>query len=597
MNWASYAQRLIYENGEYHLIIYLPEDAEFAKEFGELSLEKEKNNILSYIKTAYPAVKIQSVKFMAGSIITATLMLHNPTTKVNAASSSFNQTKSIQLRINNRYVQSDTPPVIENGRVLVPVRIVGESLGAYVYWDSKEKVAIIKKGDTTIRLQANSLKAFIDGKTHFLDAAPKIINGRLMVPIRFVSEAFKIPVDWNHEAKVVLINSSLPKVSDYVVQKGDTLYGIAIKHKITVEELKEWNQLKSDVIYVGQLLRVVPPSIIIEDPGSPLEEMEPIAYQFDTVLGFTVKYYEGHLSSYNSLKSNHQKITDVVTFSHGIKTDGSLESDYDQGEILAYSREKKIDSSMLIHNAKGGSFHKELAEEVLEDPILRNQLVKNILTEIEKSGYKGVTIDIEGIGPDVRAEFSSFIKELKAELGPKKYILSVCVPAKMADYPKDNWTGAFDYKTIGQYADRVIIMTYDEHWSGGSPGPVASYDWVENVINYAVGEISPKKILMGIAAYGYDWPIEGKNGKAVTVSEINDYLKKYGGKILWNDTFKVPYYRYKDESGKERIVWFENLQSSQYKMQLAKKKGLEGIAIWRLGLENKEFWDGIKNKQ
>ena len=181
-------------------------------------------------------------------------------------------------------------------------------------------------------------------------------------------------------------------------------------------------------------------------------------------------------------------------------------------------------------------------------------------------------------------------------MGPKGYMVSATLPAKTADYLRDNWTGAYDYKAIGQYADRVIIMTYDEHWSGGVPGPVASYGWVEKVINYAVKEIPPQKLLMGIAAYGYDWSIDGKNGKAVTVSEINNYLKKYGGKILWNDTYKVPYYRYKDENGDDRIVWFENLQSSQFKMKLAKDKGLQGIAIWRLGLETKDFWNGISNK-
>jgi|BioPla2DNA2_1021312.scaffolds.fasta_scaffold02169_11 spore germination protein YaaH len=596
MDWTSYAQRLIYENGEYHLIIYLPDDVEFSKEFGEQTLEKEKNNIRKYIEKTYPTIKVSSVKFMTGSIIAATLMLQSPSTKTYAAASSFNQTNSIQLRINNRYVNSDTSPVIENGRVLVPIRIVGESLGAYVHWKSKEKVAVIKKDDTTIELQANSTKAFVNGKVHFLDAAPRIYNGRLMVPIRFVSESFKIPVDWDHKAKVVLINSSLPKASDYLVQKGDTLYGIASKHKVSVSDLMEWNKLKSETIYVGQLLRVVPPSIIIEGPEVSLDEMKIIAYKFDTVLGFTVKYYEGHLSSYNSLKNNNAKITDIASFSHGMRIDGSLETDYPPEETIAYSNQKEINSLMLIHNAQGGRFHKELAEEVLEDPVLRDKLVKSVLAEIEKYGYNGVEVDIEGLGPDSRAEYTSFIKELKAELGPKGYMVSATLPAKTADYLRDNWTGAYDYKAIGQYADRVIIMTYDEHWSGGVPGPVASYGWVEKVINYAVKEIPPQKLLMGIAAYGYDWSIDGKNGKAVTVSEINNYLKKYGGKILWNDTYKVPYYRYKDENGDDRIVWFENLQSSQFKMKLAKDKGLQGIAIWRLGLETKDFWNGISNK-
>lgn len=603
MNWDKCTKRLVNENGEFHLIIYLPEDVEFSKEFGETSLDIKKIDLQAYIKKMYPNIKIASVKFMTGSMIVATLAIQPAFTNPNisyaatqSAPSSY-QTKSIQIRINNQYVETDTSPVIENGRVLVPIRIISESLGSYVSWDNKDKIAIITKDNKKIYLQADLPQAFVNGKLFILDTAPKVINGRLMVPIRFVSESFHIPVDWDNKTKTVLINSKLPEASDYVVKKGDSLFGIASKFDISVSDLRKWNNLNSDTIYVGQLLRVVPPSVIIEGPGPSLDEIDIIPYKFDTVLGFTVKYYEGHLGSYTSLKTYNDKITEVATFSHGMKSDGTLLVDYPHNEILNYSDEKGIKSLMLIHNAQGGSFQKALAEDVLENPILRNKLVKSVVNEIEKYGYDGVEVDIEGIGADTRAEYTSFIKELKAELGPKGYIVSATLPAKTADYINDNWTGAYDYRAVGQYADRVVLMTYDEHWSGGTPGPVASYGWVEKVINFAVKEVPPDKVVMGIAAYGYDWTIEGKNGKAVTSSEINNYVKKYGGQILWNDTFKVPYYRYQDENGNDRIVWFENAQSTQFKMKLAKEKGLQGIAIWRLGLENKDFWSGISSKK
>lgn len=601
MNWEKYNQRLVYENGEYHLIIYLPEDAEFSKEFGDIESENQKLGLEAYLRKVYPNIKISSVKFMTGSLIAFQLIFQPgfSDTAYGATTQkvSSQQTKPIQIRINNRYVESDAPPVIDNGRVLVPIRIVSESLGAVVDWDNKDKIAIITKDNKTIYLQANLPQAYINGKLYFLDTSPKVINGRLMVPIRFVSEAFNMPVDWDHTSKTVLINSDLPKVSDYVVKKGDSLSAIALKFGVTVSDLKQWNNLSSDTIYVGQLIRVVPPSVIIDGSGPSLEDIEVIPYQFDTVLGFTVKYYEGHLGSHNSLKTYNGKITEVATFTHGMKEDGTLAVDYPQTETLSYSDQKGIKSLMLIHNAQGGSFHRDLAENVLENPVLRDKLVQSVLSEIEKYGYDGVEVDIEGIGADTRAEYTSFIKELKAALGPKGYIVSATVPAKTADYINDNWTGAYDYKAIGQHADRVVIMTYDEHWSGGTPGPVASYDWVENVINFAVKEIPPKKILMGIAAYGYDWTLDGKDGKAITASDVNNYVKQYGGKILWNDTFKVSYYRYKDEKGKDRIVWFENAQSTQFKLKLAKSKGLQGIAIWRLGLENSEFWSGISPKK
>jgi len=375
VNWDKYKQKLIHENGEYHLIFYLPEDVEFSREFDEIPIEKKKISIQLYIQKAYPSIKIASVKLMVGSMVLGTLVLQNPNSDVYGALTS--KTNPIQIRINNQYVQSDTSPVIENGRVLVPIRVIGQSMGAFVHWEEKNKVAIIKKENTTIYLQANLNQAFVDGRLHFLDTPPKIINGRLMVPIRFVSESFNTPVNWDNKSKTVLINSTLPTVSDYVVKKGDTLLEIALKFNTSVLDLKKWNNLKTDMIYVGQLLRVIPPSAIIEGPS--MEEIEVIPYKFDTVLGFTVKYYEGHNSSYNSLRDNNKKITDISTFSHGITKEGTLESDYSHIDMIGFSDKNNIDSFMLIHNAQGGNFDKNLAEDVLENPILRRKLIQSIL--------------------------------------------------------------------------------------------------------------------------------------------------------------------------------------------------------------------------
>jgi spore germination protein YaaH len=60
---------------------------------------------------------------------------------------------------------------------------------------------------------------------------------------------------------------------------------------------------------------------------------------------------------------------------------------------------------------------------------------------------------------------------------------------------------------LAPYLDQIMVMTYDEHYAGGSPGPVASYPWFEKVINYTLRSYPSSKIVMGIAAYGTIGPV------------------------------------------------------------------------------------------
>ena len=76
----------------------------------------------------------------------------------------------------------------------------------------------------------------------------------------------------------------------------------------------------------------------------------------------------------------------------------------------------------------------------------------------------------------------------------------------------------------------VVLMTYDEHYFGGAPGSIASMPWVENVLKYATGTISSKKLLLGIPGYGYDWASTGS--KTVTFKNAASLLSSTNASSL-----------------------------------------------------------------
>lgn len=97
-------------------------------------------------------------------------------------------------------------PVIENDRTVVPVRAVTESVGAEVSWDEDTRTVTVTKGDTVIKMVIDSAEAYVNGEKVNLDAEAQIVDGRTIVPLRFVAESLNLNVDWDDASRTVIID-------------------------------------------------------------------------------------------------------------------------------------------------------------------------------------------------------------------------------------------------------------------------------------------------------------------------------------------------------------------------------------------------------
>ncbi len=119
------------------------------------------------------------------------------------------QDYSVDTFLNGVYIDyekyDNIKPVIENGRTLVPIRAISESLGAEVSWDeSSQKITIVNDG-TNIEMTIGSTIAYVDGVEVTLDTAPEIRNGRTLVPVRFIAESFGLNVEWDEDSSSIII--------------------------------------------------------------------------------------------------------------------------------------------------------------------------------------------------------------------------------------------------------------------------------------------------------------------------------------------------------------------------------------------------------
>lgn len=113
----------------------------------------------------------------------------------------------INLVINNQQVSSDVMPIIQNDRTLVPARAVFENLGGKVEWDQNNYMVTVKYDTVEVILKINNKVATVNGEEKMLDVPATIINGRTMIPARFVAEELGFVVGWVDSTRTVTINS------------------------------------------------------------------------------------------------------------------------------------------------------------------------------------------------------------------------------------------------------------------------------------------------------------------------------------------------------------------------------------------------------
>jgi len=215
----------------------------------------------------------------------------------------------------------------------------------------------------------------------------------------------------------------------------------------------------------------------------------------------------------------------------------------------------------------------------------RNGLVTNLLAVIEEKGYRGLDVDFEFLDAGDAQPYAQFISRLREALAPMGLpVIVALAPKVFAAQPGRLYEG-HNYGLLSQAADFVLLMTYEWGYTYGPPMAVAPIRNVRQVVDYALTEMPPEKIYLGIPNYGYDWPLPFRQGSRAT-SISNQYAVELAARnnvaIRYDERAQAPWFRYVDGNGREHEVWFEDARSIRAKLALAREYGLYGVGYWNL---------------
>lgn len=364
----------------------------------------------------------------------------------------------------------------------------------------------------------------------------------------------------------------------YPVQQGDNLWSIAQRYGVTIQEIAQMNQLTNvSFIYIGQLLR-------IPNRAKPSTEVNAYTTEIDEAGRLEVL----QLGRY---------FTYLSPFMYSMREDGTITDLQEEGLIEA-AQLNEVLPLLVLTNFRNSEFDSDLAASVLRNPEVQETLITNLLAEMKAKGYSGLNIDFEYIYPEDRENYNNFLRRVVQRLHPEGFSVSTAVAPKERADQEGLLYEAHDYRAHGEIVDFVVLMTYEWGWAGGRPWAIAPINKVRDVLDYAVTEIPPEKILMGVPLYGRDWRIpweEGTFARTVSPKEAVDLAARYGVAIQYDETYQSPFFQYTDENGQRHEVWFEDARSMQVKYDTVKQYGLRGISYWVLGNPFPQNWPVLQN--
>ncbi|OPJ56283.1 LysM peptidoglycan-binding domain-containing protein [Alkalithermobacter paradoxus] len=250
------------KNGEdYTLVLNLDPSmtlGEFGKEF--LSDENERKSleesVKKYVSKNFNNLKVTAAKVMVGGILITSVSLGQGVIPSHGQTSSQSLNENISVTIDGKPQTYTQSPVVVNNIVYVPLRSLAQSIGASVWFNSTSNTVGINKGDTQIAFIIGSSVARKNG-TQISMPGSSIINGTIMAPVTFLGEHLDFKAIWNAQTRTITITTS--NNFNHVVVPGDTLWRLSQTYKVSIDSIKSANNLKSDVLMVGQNL-IIPTS-------------------------------------------------------------------------------------------------------------------------------------------------------------------------------------------------------------------------------------------------------------------------------------------------------------------------------------------------
>ncbi|MGZ5986731.1 MAG: glycosyl hydrolase family 18 protein, partial [Caulobacteraceae bacterium] len=307
-----------------------------------------------------------------------------------------------------------------------------------------------------------------------------------------------------------------------------------------------------------------------------------------------VAFYVSDDESSRESLADHIDQVDVVSpqWISLASSDGALSitSDPQARAIIASAKKPPSILPGVYNKTPSRAWNGPMAGALLLNPKARIGLINNLVAQAQKRGYAGYVFDFEDLSPAAARAYPGFIAQARAVLKPLGREVWVTTPFADDDYP---------YKPLQDAADAIVLMAYDQHYGGGEPGPIAAQDWFETNISRRMETLDPAKIIVGLAAYGYNWTLKDATtparGQVILFNEATQAAHDAEASAQMDENSLNPTFGYQDDQGHKHTVWFLDASTLFNQIKVADGFRPLGYALWRMGGEDQLDWKVLRH--
>lgn len=511
----------------------------------------------------------------------------------------FDKNKETNLVINNRNVTQDLKNgvLIKDDVIYLSEDDVQNFFDKYIYTEEEngkiittydKKIAEIGFEDNVIEINGSEKEIY----AHAIEE-----NGITYLPISEMNDVYNLEMENIEESKVVTMDSLDREQKKAILNSNVSVKSSKNLIAKTIDKAK-----KGDSVVVisndGKFVKVrtengkigYVKSKKLDSEFLVREAMEE-EKQIEGKINLTWDYFSTVGSAPNRNGTTIEGVNVVSPAFFYLDENGALQENIGKSgkNYINWAHENGYKVWPMVSNAEAGI---EVTSTIMNSYEERKKLIEKIVSLCVENNLDGINVDFENMKEEDKDLYSRFIIELTPRIKEIGMVISVDVTAPDG---APAWSLCFDRHVIGDVADYIVFMAYDQYGkSSDKAGTTAGYNWVKLSLDkfLQTEEIESEKIILGIPFYTRLWTTNSDgeviSNSTVTMKNIDNVLLS-DAERNWNDELKQYYVEYSDGNNKKEI-WIEDIESLKAKVSLVKENNLAGIGSWKKDMESEEVW-------
>lgn len=512
--------------------------------------------------------------------------------------------KKFNLVINNKNITTNmkNDVLIENGVIYLSQPDIKNFFDKYIYKEDEVNkiITTYDKKIAAIGFDENVITINGSDKNIYAHAIEK--DGVAYLPISEMKDVYDIEVETIDKSKVITMDSLDREQKKAIITKSTAVKSSNKFIAKTVDRAKKGSYVivvsidnnyakvrtengKVGYIKANKLANEITVREAMEDEK-----------QVEGKVNLVWDYYSEYASAPNRVGTAMNGVNVVSPSFFYLDDKGNLKTNIGNSgkTYVDWAHDNGYKVWPIVSNAEAGL---QVTSKIMNSYTARQELIEDIIDNCVRYKLDGINIDFENMKQEDKDLYSRFIIELTPRLKEIGMVTSVDVTAPDGG---ETWSMCFDRNVIGNVADYIVFMAYDEYGaSSTTAGTTAGYNWVKLSLNkfLTTEEIKPEKIILAIPLYSRVWTtdVDGKvTNNTISMKKIDSVIPE-GTEKQWDNDLKQNYVEYKEKNNKKQI-WIEDIDSLKEKVSLIKENNLAGVGSWQKDFETDDVWDMLKQE-